>query len=658
MASPTIQIPESVYPPIPGENHRYYGNIHKKQVILHSAANVQAIGNTSSFPQFFDMDMDIYEAAATGNIDRVKELLDPRGAGETTSSFLLANEVSSSSGLNPLHYAASRGHTDIVKLLVTEAGAIIDLEDQTASYNGHVSIVAWLIKNSANIEQQDNDGWTALHNASSQGHLLIVKYLIENADANVDVKSNKGHTPLMNAASKGHLSVVKYLLNRANANPLVKNCIGESAYDIAAASQKAYICELLEKTEREWWKHKRLLQSTTSPDDLMNLPATNQPYDVYGFHSAIPVILHENQRLSSAFSLTIRNPPKYSANNLLKNDSCSPWSLHPDGKPCTKEDVQLPPGPSSSSTSSKNSQSDWEWFTNWCIDIDYPRIDSQGWQYAKKFDEPDSNWSESLPSNSNVGVRRRRWIRIMKRKMNLTEIGIDELDYLEKAEAIARKYPDNSKGKSVDHSSADKLAKYKEAIEILSSGIRTDHNAQRKQKAMYLINNFTQVAELQGNDIQTTPNMPKPLSPTPLSYRSDATLTNNETPSTASFETIEQPFYDEDAHNLQESIIDLTTHSTLVSPRTHPQTSVNMTNAQAQTLTSHNKFKWENDEDVSECRLCDKKFRLWARRHHCRRCGKVVCDQCSTKRVHLSPEQVLSDPSSSDIMIKPVGKNL
>ncbi|CAG8567763.1 11687_t:CDS:2, partial [Dentiscutata heterogama] len=649
MASPTIQIPDSVYPPIPGENHRYYGNIHKKQVILHSAANVQVLGDTSSFPQFFDMDMDmdIYEAAATGNIDRVKELLDPHGAGETTSSFLLANEVSPSSGLNPLHYAASRGHTDIVKWLVTEAGAIIDLEDQTASYNGHVSIVAWLLMNSANVEQKDNDGWTALHNASSQGHIMIVRYLLENTSANVDVKSNKGHTPLMNAASKGHISVVKYLLNRANANPFVKNCIGESAYDIAAASQKAYICELLEKAEREWWKNKRLLQSTTSPYDLMNLPATNQPYDIYVFHSAVPVILHENQRLSSAFSLSIRNPPKYSANNLLKSDSCSPWSLHPEGRPCTKEDVHLPLGPSSSSTSSKISQSDWDWFTEWCIDIDYPRVDSQGWQYAKKFDEPDSSWSESLPSNSsNVGVRRRRWIRIMKRKMSLNEIGIGELDYLERAEAIVKKYPDNSKGKSVDLSAADKLARYKEAIEILSSGIKTDHNAQRKQKAMLLINNFTRLAE--GNDIPTTPNMSKPLSPTPLSYRSDATLTNNETPSTASFETIEHPWNVVD--NLQESILDLTSPSTMVSPRTHPQTGVNITNAQAQTLTSHNKFKWENDEDVSECRLCDKKFRLWARRHHCRRCGKVVCDQCSTKRAPLLPSQVLSDPSSSDIM--------
>ncbi|CAG8761289.1 41849_t:CDS:2 [Gigaspora margarita] len=638
MASPEISTPDSVYPPIPGENHRYYGNIHKKQVILHS--NVQAFGDTSSFPQVFVNNMDIHEAAATGNIDRVKELLDPQGAGETTSSFLLANEVSSASGLTPLHYAASRGHTDIVKWLVIDAGAIIDLEDQTgetallkASYNGHLSIVAWLLKKSANVEQKDNDGWTALHNASSQGHLLVVKHLLEHTSANVDVKSNKGHTPLMNAASKGHIVVVRYLLNHGNANPFIKNSSGESAYDVAALSQQVYICELLEKVERDWWKNKRLLQ-TTSFDDYMNLPATNQPYDVYVFHNTVPVILHENQRLSSSFSLSIRNPPKFSANNLLKSDSCSPWSLHPEGKPCTKDEVQLPLGPSLSSTSSKPSQNDWEWFTEWAVDESYPRVGPQGWQYAKKFDDPDSFWSESLPSNSNVGVRRRRWVRIMKRHVDIS----DELDYLERADAIFKKYPTNSKGKSVDLSFTDKSARYKEAIEILSSGIKTDHNEQRKSKATLLKKNLTQLVEFQGSnshDIPTAPNMLKPLSPTSPSYRSDATISNNETPSTASSETIEQPW------------IDLTAPS---SPRTHPQTGIDMTNAQAP--TSHNQFKWENDEDANECRLCNKKFRLWTRRHHCRRCGQIVCDQCSTKRAIIPPSQVISDPSSSDVVVQ------
>ncbi|CAG8633017.1 24111_t:CDS:2 [Dentiscutata erythropus] len=52
---------------------------------------------------------------------------------------------------------------------------------------------------------------------------------------------------------------------------------------------------------------------------------------------------------------------------------------------------------------------------------------------------------------------------------------------------------------------------------------------------------------------------------------------------------------------------------------------------------------WENDDDVKECRRCQKPFmRLYRRKHHCRRCGQVVCNQCSRERVTLSPDQVVT----------------
>jgi ankyrin repeat protein len=56
--------------------------------------------------------------------------------------------------------------------------------------------VAYLLQKQANVIQRDNDGWTALHNASAQGYLTIVKYFIEHTEADANVKSNKGHTPL------------------------------------------------------------------------------------------------------------------------------------------------------------------------------------------------------------------------------------------------------------------------------------------------------------------------------------------------------------------------------------------------------------------------------------------------------------------------------
>ena len=44
---------------------------------------------------------------------------------------------------------------------------------------------------------------------------------------------------------------------------------------------------------------------------------------------------------------------------------------------------------------------------------------------------------------------------------------------------------------------------------------------------------------------------------------------------------------------------------------------------------------WIPDERVTMCQVCTAAFSLTFRRHHCRACGKVVCDICSSNRVPL-----------------------
>ncbi|XP_033112809.1 pleckstrin homology domain-containing family F member 2-like [Anneissia japonica] len=45
---------------------------------------------------------------------------------------------------------------------------------------------------------------------------------------------------------------------------------------------------------------------------------------------------------------------------------------------------------------------------------------------------------------------------------------------------------------------------------------------------------------------------------------------------------------------------------------------------------------WVPDQDASTCMNCDKsKFTTLNRRHHCRKCGRVVCGNCSTKKFLL-----------------------
>jgi hypothetical protein len=129
----SITIPDAVYPPIPGQRHKYYGNIHFKGVKLPEDAYANST-NESNNDSESNQDIDIYEAAATGKLRKLQELLalDANGdTSDTSRSFLLANTAKASTGFTPLHYAASRGHFEVVRWLVDVAGAIVDLEDIT-----------------------------------------------------------------------------------------------------------------------------------------------------------------------------------------------------------------------------------------------------------------------------------------------------------------------------------------------------------------------------------------------------------------------------------------------------------------------------------------------------------------------------------------------
>jgi hypothetical protein len=44
------------------------------------------------------------------------------------------------------------------------------------------------------------------------------------------------------------------------------------------------------------------------------------------------------------------------------------------------------------------------------------------------------------------------------------------------------------------------------------------------------------------------------------------------------------------------------------------------------------KTVWQKDEEAKQCCLCSVQFSLITRRHHCRKCGKVVCHKCSDQK--------------------------
>jgi len=41
-------------------------------------------------------------------------------------------------------------------------------------------------------------------------------------------------------------------------------------------------------------------------------------------------------------------------------------------------------------------------------------------------------------------------------------------------------------------------------------------------------------------------------------------------------------------------------------------------------------------QDITECQLCARGFGIFSRRHHCRACGKCVCEKCSREKVRIN----------------------
>lgn len=145
-------------------------------------------------------EMDLFEAAAAGDLDRLTELLayDPASI-----------DGRSADGFTALHFAAFFGRTDAARLLVSHA-ADVDVR---------------------------GTGWmtgTPLHSAASGSHAEVVGVLLE-AGADPNVRQSGGWTPLHAAARAGDVTSVTLLL-ASGADPEVTNDEGTSVLEMAQGS--------------------------------------------------------------------------------------------------------------------------------------------------------------------------------------------------------------------------------------------------------------------------------------------------------------------------------------------------------------------------------------------------------------------------------------
>ena len=216
------------------------GNENVVELLLSSSASAQAISVTNLMMNFTDLgqgllatetlikrqfvEIDFRDrpkdglstlmfASKYGHI-KVIELLLNHGASVNLENY---------SGQTAIMFAAESGHTDIVDLLIRYGADIstkskIYMNSSTplslAAVNGHLDVVELLLDHGAKIDERIGTS-TPLMYAAETGDYKLCKFLIERG-ANVNATSLNaidGESVLSLAALNGHLDIIKLLIN-------------------------------------------------------------------------------------------------------------------------------------------------------------------------------------------------------------------------------------------------------------------------------------------------------------------------------------------------------------------------------------------------------------------------------------------------------------
>jgi len=166
-----------------------------KQLLITIAALV-LVGCGQSVP-----DISIHEAAATGNIQAVKQHL---ANGADVNAIY-------SGGWSVLDMALTSKNEEVITLVKTSGGrSNADKSIFAASGIGNIEAVKQHLAAGADVNAKTKSGLTPLHHAAFYGHMEIAELLIEKG-ADVKAKDMNGKTPLDEAIKRKHTEIADFL---------------------------------------------------------------------------------------------------------------------------------------------------------------------------------------------------------------------------------------------------------------------------------------------------------------------------------------------------------------------------------------------------------------------------------------------------------------
>lgn len=135
-------------------------------------------------------------------------------------SIVSPAEASADKEFPPMLAAARDGRVDELERLI-QGGAAVTAADSNgltslhwAALKGHVDVVAALLEHHADVDSQGNDyAWTPLMVASAAGEMDVARILLDHG-ANINALSGTHKAPLYHAALGAHADLARLLLAR------------------------------------------------------------------------------------------------------------------------------------------------------------------------------------------------------------------------------------------------------------------------------------------------------------------------------------------------------------------------------------------------------------------------------------------------------------